>query len=66
MSPIHHNLDQPAKTRRPRTRSDSRCAKEGEFVSSKTNEQIQGEVGGELNEIPRFDFNSSEFTERVQ
>ena len=66
MSSSRHNSDQPAESRRPRTRSESRHAKEGEFVSSEIYNTIQQEAEGEFNIITTFDFNRSEITEQVQ
>ena len=66
MSPNRHNSDKPAESRRPHTRSESRRAEEGEFVSSEIMDQVQREAEGELSGIPRFDFNSLEATEQNQ
>ena len=61
MSPNRRNSDQPTERKRPRTRSESHRAEEGELYN-----QIQWETKGELSIIPRFDSNSSEITERDQ
>ena len=66
MSSSRRNSNQPAESRRPRTRSESRRAEEGEFGSSEIYNRIQWEAKGEFNIIPRFDFNHSEITEQVQ
>ena len=66
MSSSRRNSDKPSNSRRPRTRQERRPAEEGEFVSSEDYNQIQREVEGEFNIIPRFDFNHLEITEQVQ
>ena len=53
------NLDQHAESRRPRTRSESRCAEEGELNSSEVTDPVEQEAEGELRDIPGLDTDSS-------
>ena len=46
MSPSRRNSDQPAESRRPRTRSESRHAEEGEFDISEFTDQLSEKLKG--------------------
>ena len=46
MSPSRRNLDQPAESKRPHTRLESRRVEEGEFNSSEVADLVQQEAEG--------------------
>ena len=59
MSSSRLSTDKPAGSRRPHTKSERRCAEEGNSNSLEFVKQIQPEVEGELREVRDLSTNSS-------